>query len=140
MEGIDFDGFKEVFPDREHCLRFLAELKWQQHYQCKKCGYNQSSPGKIPYARRCRNCNYDESPTTDTLFHKLKFPLEKAFYLVYLLHRKDVNLSLTELSELIDLRRETCWAFKQKVLLAIDKSKHNKELGGWDKLVMVNVH
>ncbi|MDO9552468.1 7TM-DISM domain-containing protein [Rhodonellum sp.] len=138
MKGLDFLGFKNVFPDKDTCLNFLAELKWKDKYQCKKCEYKKFTTG-LNCGRRCKNCNYYESPTVDTLFHKLKFPIEKAFYILYLSNRKDVDLTLNELSEILELRRETCWAFKNKISQAMEKVGHNKELNGWETLALVNL-
>jgi len=138
MKGLDFEDFKKVFPDKNSCLRFLSELKWKNKYQCKKCGYNKFADG-ANHGRRCKNCNYYESPTVETLFHKLKFPIEKAFYILYLSNRKDVDLTLNELSEILDLRRETCWAFKNKINQAMEKTDHNKELSGWESLALVHL-
>ncbi|AGA78916.1 7TM-containing protein possibly involved in signal transduction [Echinicola vietnamensis DSM 17526] len=136
MRGFDFEDFKKVFPNKEACLKFLSELKWQQKFVCKKCGYNKSNEDNN-HGRRCKNCNYYESPTAETLFHKLKFPIEKAFYILYLSNRKDVELTLNELSEILDLRRETCWAFKNKIAQAMEKVGHNKDLSGWETLALV---
>ncbi|SIS89159.1 7TM diverse intracellular signaling domain-containing protein [Belliella pelovolcani] len=138
MKGLDFENFKKVFPDKETCYQFLSELKWKDNYHCKKCGYNKYSEGPV-FSRRCRNCNYLESPTVDTLFHKLKFPIEKAFYILYLSNRKDVDLTLSELSEILELRRETCWAFKNKIAQAMEKVDHNKDLNGWESLALVHL-
>ncbi|MCH7402022.1 7TM diverse intracellular signaling domain-containing protein [Belliella kenyensis] len=138
MKGLDFEDFKKVFPNKEACFQFLSELKWKDNFHCKKCGYNKYNEG-ANFGRRCRNCNYYESPTVDTLFHKLKFPIEKAFYILYLTNRKDVNLSLNEISEILELRRETCWAFKNKINLAMEKVNHNKDLSGWETLALVHL-
>lgn len=75
----------------------------------------------------------------DTLFHKLKFPIEKAFYILYLSNRKDIDLTLNELSEIQELRRETCWAFKNKISQAIETVGHIKELNGWETLALVQL-
>ena len=136
MKGLGFADFKNVFPDKDTCLKFLSELKWKDNYHCKKCRYNKCIEGPN-YGRRCRNCNYHESPTVDTLFHKLKFPIEKAFYILYLSNRKDVDLTFNELSEILELRRETCWAFKTKITQAMEKVGHNKDLNGWETLALV---
>lgn len=138
MKGLDFDGFKKVFPDTNACLEFLSELKWKGCFRCKKCAYNKYAEG-TKYSRRCKNCNYLESPTVDTLFHKLKFPIEKAFYILYLSNRKDIDLTLNELSEILELRRETCWAFKQKITYAMETVGHNMELNGWETLALVHL-
>jgi len=138
MKGLGFEDFKNVFPDKDICFKFLSELKWKDRYNCKKCGYNKFIEGPN-HGRRCRNCNYYESPTVDTLFHKLKFPIEKAFYILYLSNRKDVDLTLNELSEILELRRETCWAFKNKISQAMEKVGHNKDLNGWETLALVHL-
>ncbi|UCS93334.1 signal transduction protein [Echinicola marina] len=138
MKGLDFESFKNVFPDKDSCLQFLSELKWKDKYICRKCGYNKYAEAPN-HGRRCKNCNYFESPTVETLFHKLKFPIEKAFYILYLSNRKDVDLTLNELSEILDLRRETCWAFKNKITQAMEKVGHNKDLSGWENLVLVHL-
>lgn len=138
MKGLDFDDFKKVFPDKDACLKFLSELKWKGSFKCKKCRFNKYTDGKN-YCRRCKNCNYLESPTVDTLFHKLKFPIEKAFYILYLSNRKDIDLTLNELSEILELRRETCWAFKNKISQAMETVGHNKELNGWETLALVHL-
>ncbi|MCH7396613.1 signal transduction protein [Belliella sp. DSM 107340] len=138
MKGLDFEDFKNVFPDKETCLKFLSELKWKDKYHCKKCEYNKFMEGPN-HGKRCKNCNYYESPTVDTLFHKLKFPIEKAFYILYLSNRKDVDLTLNELSEILELRRETCWAFKNKIAQAMEKVGHNTDLNGWEALALVHL-
>ncbi|MBS9522749.1 signal transduction protein [Litoribacter alkaliphilus] len=138
MKGLAFTDFKKVFPDKETCLHFLSELKWKEKYNCKKCDYNKYKEGPN-YGRRCKNCNYYESPTVDTLFHKLKFPIEKAFYILYLSNRKDVDLTLNELSKILELRRETCWSFRNKLSQAMEKMENNKELYGWETLALVNL-
>ncbi|UJP66933.1 signal transduction protein [Mongoliitalea daihaiensis] len=138
MKGLGFEEFKKVFPDKDTCLQFLAELKWKNGFHCKKCEYNKFQETSN-FSKRCKNCNYLESPTVDTLFHKLKFPIEKAFYILYLSNRKDVDLTLNELSEILELRRETCWAFKNKIAQAMEKIDHNKDLSGWESLALVHL-
>lgn len=138
MKGMDFEGFKKVFPNKATCLQFLSDLKWKDKYSCKKCHYNKFNEDGN-FGRRCKNCNYYESPTVDTLFHKLKFPIEKAFYILYLSSRKDVDLTLNELSEILELRRETCWSFKNKISQAMEKVGHNKELNGWETLALIQL-
>ncbi|TVP48174.1 MAG: signal transduction protein [Mongoliibacter sp.] len=138
MKGFDFQEFKKIFPDRDACCKFLSELKWADGYHCRKCGYNKATISKS-FGRRCRSCNYNESATSNTLFHKIKFPIEKAFYMLYLSNRKDVNMTLNELSETIDLRRETCWAFKNKIEASKEKISFDGELNGWEKLALVDM-
>ena len=73
-------------------------------------------------------------------FHGIKFPLNKAFYIAYLsVHKKD-KLTLDELSELVGLRRNTCWKFRQKIAFAIDNYKVKTKvniISSWEDLIFI---
>jgi hypothetical protein len=69
-----------------------------------------------------KDTNYIGSPTSGTLFHKVKFSLRKAFYIVFYLSTSKKGISSTELSRKLGLRQKTCWLFKQKVMVAMKSS------------------
>jgi len=73
--------------------------------------------------RQCTKCGYQATPTSGTLFHKVKFPLLKAFYIVYFMSTNKKGISSTELSRKLDLRQKTCWSFRTKVSKAMKRSK-----------------
>lgn len=142
LKDVKFDEFSSVFPDERACLQYLAELKWKEGYHCKKCNNTTFGKSKTPFGRRCTKCNYDESPTTDTLFHRLRFPITKAFYMVYLVSIKDKTLTVDELSEILSLRRETCWSFRKKILETRKNSKStrkNNDEDGWAALALISI-
>jgi len=125
LKDLTFEEFKKIYPDEESCLKYLAEIKWSKSYTCKKCGNKNSSQGKTPFSKRCTKCGYDESVTSFTLFHNSKIPITTSFYLVYLVlaHK---NISSHELSDKLGLRQKTCWAFKKKIVEAMEESKSPK--------------
>jgi len=142
LKDVRFDEFSSVFPDERSCVQYLAELKWKDGYQCKKCSNTTFGKSKTPFGRRCTKCNYDESPTTDTLFHRLRFPITKAFYMVYLVSLKDNSLTLDELSDILSLRRETCWSFRKKILESRKNSKTTRkgtDEDGWAALALISI-
>lgn len=100
----------------------------EEGYRCLKCQNQRyiEKPEK-PFVRRCTRCGYIESVTTRTLFHAVKFPLNKAFYLAYsTVYEKDAR-TLDELSELLELRRNTCWSFRKKAMERLEE--HRKKTG-----------
>ncbi|MFL5729769.1 MAG: transposase, partial [Cytophagaceae bacterium] len=123
MKDVTPDEFSKIFPDENSCFKYLADMKWKEGYECKKCKNINSGKGKTIFSRRCTRCNYEESPTNGTLFHRLKFPISKAFYMVYLVSIKDPGITSDQLSEILDLRRETCWSFKKKITTARKSSR-----------------
>ena len=119
---LSYPEFIEVFDSRESCLEALSHYKWRHGYACIKCKNEQYSAGNAVLSRRCTRCGYQESPTTNTLFHAIKFPLEKAFYMLYETLNKD-KYSLAELSEILDLRKNTVLNFKKRVRARTDEEK-----------------
>ncbi|WBO82789.1 7TM diverse intracellular signaling domain-containing protein [Hymenobacter yonginensis] len=118
-QEVDFGEFSQIYPDKEACLTYLADLKWAHGYHCRKCGHDNYCEGRETLSRRCTRCRYVESATAYTLLQKCKFSIVKAFYAVFLLHTHNGSYSAQELSRVLDLRRATCWSFSHKVLEAM---------------------
>jgi hypothetical protein len=135
-------AFIKQFHDSRSCHAYLSEQKWGRGYLCRKCGHEASEKGKKALHRRCQKCLYDESPTAHTIFHKLKFPIEHAFAMVYLLSNKRKGLSSCELARQFGVHQETAWFFKRRVQRALNsfpraKLKENVEadetfIGGFE--------
>lgn len=117
---VDFGEFSQIYPDKDACRRYLADLKWGQgHYHCRKCGHEKSCEARESFARRCTRCRYVESATAGTLLQKCKFSMVKALYAVFLLHAHRGQYSASELARVLTLRQATSWAFAQKVMTAL---------------------
>jgi two-component system, sensor histidine kinase LadS len=140
LKEVDFTEFGKIFPDKESCLKYLSELKWKNGYTCKKCGNTKSCQGKEVYSRRCTKCRYDESATSYTIFHRLKFPITKAFYMVFLVYSNKGKITSFELSQILSLRQSTCWTFSKKVMEAMKEKKRqgadHDHADGWALLVL----
>lgn len=136
-QEMDFGEFSQIYPDKDACLAYLADLKWAHGYHCRKCGHDNFCEGREAYSRRCTRCRYVESATAGTLLQKCKFSIVKAFYAVFLLHTHKGSYSAQELSRMLDLRRATCWSFSQKVLEAMrhQPPEHSSE-NSWTSLLL----
>lgn len=109
----------ELFRSDEKCLEFLAEVKWENGFKCRKCGNTNYCPGKSLHSRRCTKCKREESATAGTIFHNCKFPLHKAFYIAYNVCKGKEEVSTYEFARRLSLRQMTCWNFKTKIHHAI---------------------
>lgn len=137
-EEVDYEGFTRIFPDENSCMRFLEQKKWAEHYACRKCGNPKFNGVQESLSRKCTRCGNIESVMAYTLFHGVKFPLHKAFYITYLVYKKGDAVTSTELSTLLELRKNTCWSFKKKVMERVDevnKSKKGKGNNRWENLI-----
>ena len=129
FKGLNILEFTEKFSTDDDCRQYLSSIKWQNDYQCGKCGCTHHYLVKKAGTRLCGDCKYAESATSRTLFHKVKFPLRKAFYIVFMMSCGKKGISSYELSRQLSLRQKTCWAFQRKVLEAM-KSNGNNPLDG----------
>lgn len=142
MQEVTFDEFEKMFPSDETCYSYLEEIKWKSGYHCKKCGNEEYAKGAGINSRRCKKCNYNESVTAGTLFHRLHFPIQKAFYMVFIVFAKDGDISSTKLSEILEMRQNTCWKFAKKIKdtmkLKSDElgSKELLNQKGWEELII----
>lgn len=126
FKGISISEFQERFPDDDACYEYLMKLKWEEGFVCPHCGHTKYCKAKRKYDRQCTRCQSAISLTSQTLFHKLKFPILKALYIVYYVSTNIKGISSTELSLKLDLRQKTCWLFKQKAMRAMPSSGDNK--------------
>ncbi len=122
-KSIRLFEFQQQFPDDQSCYDHLANLKCPNGFKCEKCEHTHLCKGKLAPTRQCTTCGYQATPTSGTLFHKVKFPILKAFYIVYFMATNKQGISSTELSRKLALRQKTCWAFKQKVMKATASSQ-----------------
>lgn len=120
-EGLSPEQLEEMFNSDEKCLEFLATLKWAGGFVCKKCGNTNSCPGKEPFSRRCTKCKSKETATNGTIFHGVKFPISKAFYIAYNVCKSKEDISTYEFGRRLSLRQMTCWNFKTKIQHALEE-------------------
>ena len=127
--GMNSIKFNRYFKTDEDCQKYIADIKWELGYSCKKCGNTKYIKGSKPYNRRCLKCKTDESPTAGTIFNKLMFSLLTAINIVFKIATKKKGMSTLELSREFELRQKTCWAFKWKIQQAMQSSKQNPLTG-----------
>lgn len=135
---VDFEEFSAAYPDSDTCYEFLAELKWKDGYHCRKCANEHYFNGSTPYSRRCTKCGYDESVTSYTIFHNMRIPINKSFYMIFLVYTTKGKISSHKLSEIVAIRQSTCWSFSKRVKKVMEERKVLKSTDkhGWSQLVL----
>jgi len=121
--------FKKIFPDDDSCRKFIANEKWKDGYKCKRCDNTKYVYFEKHNIRECTKCRYNESPTTGTLFHNVRFGLQKAFCIVFEMTCTNQVVSSIQIAKRYEITQKTAWLFKQKVKLALKTSKKNPVQG-----------
>jgi len=137
--AVDFEEFSRIYPDRETCFKFLSDLKWEKGYTCRKCGNDHYGSGHLPYSRRCSKCGYEESVIAYTILQNTRIPINKAFYMIFLMYSTKGKISSHKLSEIVAIRQSTCWAYSTRIKKMMDDKKKqlsNAGSKGWSMLVI----
>ena len=136
--NMSYEAFSHLFPDDDRCLDFVAGLKWQTGFTCRKCGYKKFYEGTRPHSRQCKLCRYSESPTANTLFENVKFSLQKALYILYYAYTTP-GPNIHKLSQEIEIREGTCHSFHKKIEQKLQQIKPSlRTTMNWTQFILVN--
>lgn len=122
FEGKNILNFIKELPNDDKCKAYLSKYKWHDGFTCSKCQCNKGCMKK-DYKYHCYNCHHVESATANTLFHKVKFGLQKAFCIVFEMTTSSKSLSSVQLAERYGISQTSTWFFMQKVRKAMESSK-----------------
>ena len=111
--------------DSEKVMQFLADVKWETGFVCRGCGHTNFCSGKTYASRRCTKCKKEESATANTIFHNCKFPLNKAFTIIYSVCFQKRKMTVGEMSDELGLNPMTCWKFRTKIRKCVRQHQNN---------------
>jgi two-component system, sensor histidine kinase LadS len=137
-QTMTYQEFKTLYPDKFACYRFLESYKWEKGFVCHKCRNDKYFDGAKKFSRRCTRCGHDESITANTIFHGVKFPIEKAFYIAYLTVGGRQKETLSSLSERLSLSVNTVWGFRSKVSRILKENENRGKkisVSKWEQVI-----
>ncbi len=120
-KGQNLLEFAERFKTDLDCIEYLAHMKWSESYECLKCGHK-ASQTRSNFSRVCNKCSHIESATANTLFHKVKFGVRKAFFICFEMTTTTKSLSASYVAERFGVTEKTARLFMHKVREAMKSS------------------
>ncbi len=124
FQGQNLLEFAEHFKTDLDCKEYLSKMKWEDAYSCVKCGHKKSQIRK-DYSRTCNKCSHTESSTSNTLFHKVKFGLRKAFFIAFEMTTTTKSLSASQMGVRYGVTDKTARLFMHKIREAMKSSGNN---------------
>jgi len=82
FKGQNLLESSDRFKTDQDCKEYLASIKAKSEYKCTRCNHMACQIRK-DFARKCNICGHTESATADTLLHKVKFGVRKAFFICF---------------------------------------------------------
>ncbi len=124
FKGQNLLEFSERFKTDADCKAYLANYKWKEGYKCQKCGHN-ASQTRTNLSKTCNKCSYTESPTANTLFHKVKFGVRKSFFICFEMSTTTKSLSARYMGTRYGITEKTARLFMRKIREAMKSSCEN---------------
>ena len=120
---ISIEEVQTVFSNKLSCLNYLHQLKWEKGFVCNKC--KNHTHKELPHngGKRCSKCGTIETTTSKTVFERLRIPLEKAFYIAYMVYHHSSTIKATELADELEISSKTCYNFIKKCKTKIKEGR-----------------
>ena len=122
FKGQNLLEFSDRFKTDDDCKLYLSGLTFSTGFNCRKCGHTKSQERKN-YSRTCNICSDTQSVTSNTLFHKVKFGLRKAFFICFEMSTSTKSLSASYMSVRYGVAENTARLFMHKVREAMKSSE-----------------
>jgi hypothetical protein len=134
-QEVSLEVFESIFKDNFTCYKFLDEMKWVQGYECRKCHNTKFKELDRDFTRKCSKCSYPESVTSHTILHGIKFEINKALYIIYLIHKRKGKLKLEEISSIAKISTASCSRFKNKIMDQMELLEKKKGSVNWEEII-----
>jgi transposase-like protein len=107
------------FSSEERCRAFFRNIRWPNGVACPRCGtrapYYTASYDKW----ECRDCRYQFTLTSQTIFHGTRTPLQKWFVAIWLVHSSKRGVSAKQLERTLGVTYKTAWRIGMQIRLAM---------------------
>ena len=124
FKGQNLLEFSDRFKTDLDCKQYLASIKSKTSFKCTRCNHTACQVRK-DFARQCNICHHIESASANTLFHKVKFGLRKAFFICFEMATTTKSLSASYMSVRYGVTEKTARLFMLKVREAMASSGNN---------------
>jgi hypothetical protein len=105
-------------------------MRWPDGFRCPKCGERKHAFCEPRHLFQCRSCRTQTSARAGTIFHKSRTPLAKWFLAMHLITASKNDIAGLELARQLDVKWDTAWLIKQKLLEVMLQRNSMYKLGG----------
>jgi ribosomal protein L37AE/L43A len=130
QKGLSFVEFVQRYGTEEQCHAELIAMRWPDGFVCPACGGTEHSYTAIRRIFQCSACRKQTSARAGTIYHKSSTPLTKWFLAMHLITSAKNDISSLELSRQIDVKWDTAWLMKQKLMEVMRQRNSIYQLGG----------
>ena len=116
QKGLSMAEFNRRYGTEQHCHDALVAMRWPDGFVCPKCAGRRYSFCAPKRQFQCTSCRRQTSVRAGTIFHKSRTPLTKWFLAMHLMTAAKNDISSLELARQLDVKWDTAWLIKQKLM------------------------
>lgn len=121
----------EYFSDRQNCVDFIKEVRWNGELKCAHCGHDKVYTLNGKNKRyKCASCKKQFSIIKGTIFENSPIPLQKWFIAIYLLVSRKKGISSVQLSKDIGVTQKTAWFMLHRIRYMLKENRLDNKMDG----------
>jgi transposase-like protein len=116
---VNLIDMNSMFPTEDRCRELLIRLRWPSGVECSRC---KMPAVELETERRlfyCKDCDYQFSVTTGTIFNDTHLPLVKWFAATLLLCEAKKGMSACQIQRTIGVSYKTAWYLCHRIRAAM---------------------
>lgn len=108
-----------MFPSDERCREFLTRLRWPEGVRCPRCKMDAVELETEKRLFYCKQCDYQFSVTTGTVFNDTHLELIKWFTATLLLCEAKKGISACQIQRTLGMSYKTAWYLCHRIRYAM---------------------
>jgi ribosomal protein L37AE/L43A len=130
QKGLGLAEFQRLYGTEDQCHAHLIEQRWPDGFVCPACGERKHSYAHRKRIFQCSACRKQTSTRSGTLFHASRTPLTKWYLAIHLISSSKNDVAALELARQLDVKWDTAWLIKQKLMEAMRQRNRAYKLQG----------
>ena len=130
QRGLGMAEFNRRYGNEDQCHAALVGMRWPEGFVCPKCAGRTHSYCAPKRLFQCTACRLQTSARAGTIFHKSRTPLTKWFLAMHLMTTAKNDISGLELARQLDVKWDTAWLIKQKLMEVMRQRNSIYKLSG----------
>lgn len=119
QKGLGLAEFQRLYGTEDQCHEHLVTQRWPDGFVCSACGGRSHSYAHRKRIFQCSACRKQISTRSGTIFHASRTPLTKWYLAIHLLTSAKNDVAALELARQLDVKWDTAWLIKQKLMEAM---------------------
>jgi transposase-like protein len=130
QKALSMAELHRLYGTEAQCHAALVKMRWPDGFVCPRCegrSHGYCAPKRL---FQCRACRLQTSARAGTIFHKSRTPLTKWFLAMHLMTASKNDIAALELARQLDVKWDTAWLIKQKLMEAMRQRNSIYRLAG----------